>query len=196
METATDPAHPAALVYGFDTNGQLSDFARTSRVTDPVSGRSMSFVYSARRSPAGTDNPCFETGAFSSPPIGMLCKVNYWDGTSTTLHYDAAGRMVRIEDPGNEITDLAYDGIGDLAAIRDPLSSDAVTAGVVGANDANWPSITTITYDASVPPRATKVQTPADKSGGARLTHSYTYPSAGTTTVAVAARCPTDSLDE
>jgi hypothetical protein len=51
-------------------------------------------------------------------PQGMLCKVSYWDGTSTNLFY-RSWLLARIENPGEEKTDFGCDN-RDLIGIRSP----------------------------------------------------------------------------
>jgi RHS repeat-associated protein len=157
--------------------------ANPASLTDPLSGRSITYSYGS---------------TCGAPTADMLCRVSYWDGTQTDLTY-TNGQLVRITNPGAEVTDFAYDGTGRLWKVRSPLSADALAAwnasgGTVGAGDgaSGTDTMTVVTYNTSgtfngavqnvTPPRA--------QSGDInRPQHTYTYTAGqttGTTDVATA----------
>ncbi|GAB2696234.1 PA14 domain-containing protein [Thalassiella azotivora] len=197
---ALDDRKPAALRYVYAATG--SGPQRLTRIEDPArkntdgtlqaitlhwsTGDSDS-CYGGRARPAGAD---------TQPPAHMLCRVQYWDGTSTYLWY-SQGTLARIEDPGStggtwtkdavEITDFGYTG-GLMDKVRDPLAADwlaspARTGTVEQATDATWTKITYETPVGTSIPRVTQVQSadPDGAAGGvARLARSYTYSSGQT----------------
>lgn len=181
-----DDYSPASPVYEYSTDPARP--TRLASILDPVGNRRVYLRYGGR-------DTC-PTG----PPTGMvvaptdsLCKVDWWDGTSTTYWYGPAaggvpGNLARIVDPGNTttspvppdaspVTDFTYDASGRIVAMRSPLGADAVAAGVA-ADAASW---TNVAYDTSG--RAASVTLP---STGARPAHSYTYTSAAESRVDVA----------
>ncbi len=146
---------------------------RLRSVVDPVSQRTLDFVY------AGEDCPAPPVGFISAPP-GLLCAVRFWDGSSTALHYttDATGevRLSRLVDrpeagaSGAEVTDMAYDAAGRLAATRSPLVAAAVANGIIDDD----PQFTTqIIYDDNG--RAATVTEPAASPGAVRCQRRYDY---------------------
>jgi RHS repeat-associated protein len=187
-----DSQHPATPTIAYKTGtGQATS------VTDPLSGRQVKFAYSGDSAAAlgltGTDtdmndNPCpvAVNSGFSAPPGGMLCRIIYpghVSGTADTtqLFYNALGQLVRIQDPGNEITDLAYEGSGRLNMIWNSLANDWLAATLTTGGPTN---ATTITYNAAG--QAATVTLPAPNgTTGAQPKKTYTY-TAGTTTIDIA----------
>ena len=122
-----DDRQPAALGYTWapiTTGGPV----RLTTITDPVSGRQLTMTYQG-----GSGTCPTSTGFDTSPPDGMLCRIDYWDSTHSELWY-LSGRLARIVDPGSEVTDFGYDANGRLTSLRDPITMDAIAATVV-AND-------------------------------------------------------------
>ena len=135
VTTIVDDLHPAAAQLAYAGNPPL-----LQSVTDPVSNRQITFAY--------LGDPTCPSNAFA--PAGMLCAINFWDGTQTVFGYDStvSGRLIRVTNPGVTITDFAYDSNGRLWRIRDPLAYDMVAAGEDGRTDLNDVN-TTITYDSA-----------------------------------------------
>jgi RHS repeat-associated protein len=181
-------------IYQFDQSGDLAstyssiddrknatatyewagDPARLQSITDPVSNRKITLTYGGG---ACGGQPL----GFDPVPQSMLCKVDYWDGTTSYLRYKN-GQFSRLEDPGGEVTDFGYGTNGLLSAIRDPLAADAVAAGVRADNDTTR---TLITYDTANPPRVQTVTLAEPTAGAPRPQDTYTYGS-GSTAVATA----------
>lgn len=166
-----DSAKPASPTYGYDTaTGRL----RT--ITDPVSGHAITLVY-------GSDpySPNYACPPNSAAPVGALCRIQYWNGTTTDLTY-VADQLARILDPGGAATDFSYAG-GRLVSIRDALANDAVYWSQ-RADDASVR--TAIAYDGGG--RVASVTLPAPLANQARPAHSYAYSYTlpGTTDVTVA----------
>jgi RHS repeat-associated protein len=149
---------------------------RLTTLTDPVSGRAITFAYSG----SGT---CTSATGFSTAPAGMLCAISYSDfaAGNTQIRYNANGQIARIEDPGGEVTDYAYDANGRISKVRDPLAADAVAASVRTDNDTTR---SLITYDGSG--RVSTITLPEPLASESRPAHTYTYTNATTTDVAAA----------
>jgi RHS repeat-associated protein len=155
VTTATDPAHPASARYFYDvTSGLLS------AIQDPVSGRQNTLSYGST---------CAATSPYATAPAGMLCRINYWDGTTTELHYRSNGELGRIENPGNADTDFGYSN-GLLVAERGVLANDAIAAGI---RPMDGEAQTDITYDGNN--HVQSVTLPAPTAGASRPSHTYTY---------------------
>ena len=121
VESATSPADvmkPAAPYVVFDAAGLAT------KVIDPVPGvsadRSVKFYYDV----SGVSQ-CPAVSGFKDN-TGMLCLITYPGGiTETTrLLYNSNGQLARIIDPGNEITDFAYDSAGNMTFVRDSNIND------------------------------------------------------------------------
>ncbi|HET6954866.1 MAG TPA: PA14 domain-containing protein, partial [Acidimicrobiales bacterium] len=174
ITSALDDTHPAAATNHFDGDGHLD------RITDPVSGRSVELVYAAQdnddsRCPdAPSGKPAGDFGSVA----GMLCKVNYWDGTSTDLYYlDSSELLAYVANPGEGWWAFAYDAKGRLSAVSDPLANDALRAGVRADDDGLF---TKIAYEDLPPPsvysRVQKVTAPkAQATDTERAERTYGY---------------------
>jgi RHS repeat-associated protein len=179
VTSIADDRHPAALQYTYNGNPAL---LRT--ITDPVSGRSVTLSY-------GGNTACPTTTA------GMLCKVSYWDGTTTTFGYNGNGQLTSVTDPGGVTSSFGYDSDNRLADIRDALASDYLTAGGSAGTAVACPAGTTglsvtptdtqVCYDSSG--RVATVTQPAPTPGAARPARTYTYAS-GYTDVSIAGFSP------
>jgi RHS repeat-associated protein len=163
--SAPNDLKPAASVYNYTvTDGT----PRLATVTDPVTNRVVTLTYNN-----GAGN-CPTSG---SVPAGMLCKIVYWDGVTTTIVYDSAGRVASVQTGGSGAllrSDFGYDSAGRLASIRDPLANDKWAA-QVAAGQTPWAqaALTEIAYTTG-----DKVQTvtqPPPTQGAARPSRTYTY---------------------
>jgi RHS repeat-associated protein len=177
LVSAGDDRNPAALVYSYSGSP-----VRLRTITDPVSNRTVTLSY-------GGDAACSGAPAAAA---GLLCNVAYWDGTTTTLTYDTSGRFIRLTNPGAIVTDFMYDTNGRLTDVRDPLTNDAIAAGI-RADDAT--ARTQITYDSTG--RVATVTQPSPTVGAARPTRTYTYDTVNRTgSVSVAGFTPTVGFAE
>lgn len=85
---------------------------------------------------------CPSLTGFSTPPDGMLCQIDYPDGTSTRLYYQS-GQLARISEPGDEtvpasstvaapegraVTDIGYNSAGYITTIVTPTANDRIAA--------------------------------------------------------------------
>lgn len=160
--TPADGNHPAAPITAFDSSGLLrsvSDPASLDTTVGPTAMRAVQFFYGGDPAPAGlnTDNPgqaCLTPAAgFAAAPTGMLCRIVYPGpkagtfGDSTTLRYDASGRLAEIVDPGTSVTDFSYDADGRITSIRTPLINDWLASQGATSTDTN---LVQIAYGTSV----------------------------------------------
>ena len=174
MTSALDDRNPAAAVYTYSGTP-----ARLATIADRLApSRAIGLVYNRPGDTCPTGPPPGATTA----PAGMLCALNYPDGTQTQLWY-AAGKLVRIQDPGAELTDFSYGSNGLVRAVRDPLAADWVATDP--ATRDNDTTRTVVGYDMAASPRATGVTAPAPLPGETQPAHTYTY-GTGQTTVDVA----------
>jgi RHS repeat-associated protein len=170
LETQTDTSDarkPAALQNIY--NGVPS---RLREIKDPASGRSHVLHYNRPGDDcyAGAAPP---SGADTAPPPQMLCRISYWDG-SRTLFWYKAGRLLRIEDPGSELTDYQFYPSGELSVVRDRLAGDWVAADPAGRSGPE--ALYIVDYDRTGPkPRAKSVQAPVPVPGQPRPQRSYRH---------------------
>ena len=177
--TVADETHPTSLqyTYGSDTAASSSTIVLQS-ITDPVSGRTVTLGY-------GNASGCSTPNA-----AGLLCDVQYWDGTSAQLGYNSNDQLAEIVDPGNVTTLFAYNTTNQLAEIRDDLANAVVASGQTLPSGCSATALssscsleTSITYDAAG--RVSTLTQPAPASGGLQPKRTYSY-TAGNTTVRVA----------
>ncbi|MDP9418934.1 MAG: PA14 domain-containing protein, partial [Actinomycetota bacterium] len=163
--SASDAKSPAAPRYVFS-----GDSGRLAAIEDPLSGRRIALTYSE---PNGTNVCPTPPSPFVEARNGMLCRVQYWDGTETNLYYNVYGHLSRIADPGGEVTDFAFDANGQIALVRDPLAADKVATNPAALD--NDTTRTLIGYDPAR--RAASVTLPVPNAGAAsplpRPAHSY-----------------------
>jgi RHS repeat-associated protein len=162
---------------------------RLMSLDDPVSERSIVFTYADS---GGCSPPA---AGFVTAPRGMLCQVTDWAGHVTKLAYVGIGDSVQIgriigradQYQHAEVTDLAWDRSGRIAAARQPLAAAAVASGVVkGLGPQGARALTQVSYDQRGRVREITApaglvtgptQTPAQKT---RVTQRFEYrPEAG-----------------
>ena len=221
----TITVHSAGLIYRFAVDGTLTDVSTAADDLKPAGGER---VYSAgttstepmrlvsvrdrlvtsrqitlRYNQAGL-GPCptVPAGFDTAPPAGMLCAVDYPDGTSTRLFYQS-GLLARISAPGDEtsptmtaapegraVTDLTWTA-GQLTTVITATDNDRIAAQT--AVNTSIPAgqaipaadlATTITWTANKP---TAVTLPRPQAGADRPANTFTYnPAAATATMTVA----------
>jgi len=162
--------------------GQKWSGGRIQSVSDPVSGREITFVY------GGGDCPKPASG-FIAAPNGMLCQVKFWDGSTSAVYYvdvpglgASIGRLVDYPEAkgnGASVFDIAYDAAGRVARTRSPLVASAAASNVVGADDSQFWTALTYTPEGKVE----SMTEPASTAGAARCARSYIYASAQSTSV-------------
>lgn len=161
LTSPTDDRQPAALKYTYD-----GDPSRLIKIEDGVtSARNGTLHYKNFHD----DNMCGHPDGFDDAPNGMLCSFNTTDGDVTHFYYKN-GNLARIEQPGNQITDYAYDSVGRITQVRDSTAADVASV-QARANDA---SITTeLKYDSLG--RINSVTAPSATAGAPRLEHTLNY---------------------
>ena len=156
------------------TLGQKWTDGRLMSISDPLSGREVTFVYGGGSCPKPGNG-------FVAAPAGMLCQVKFWDGSTSSISYVDApggpsiGRIIDFPEAGSggaEVTDLAYDAAGRIARTRSPLVAAAAAASnVISADDEQfWGSVT---YDADA--RVASVTDSAASAGAERCSRSYDF---------------------
>lgn len=153
---------------------QESTKGRITSVTDPVSKRSISFIY------GGASCPSVPAG-FVNAPKDQLCQVKFWDGSTSAINYvvtpagaTTIGRIVDYPEAGGDgaqVTDVAYDGAGRIGAVRTPLVAAAVASKVVPDGDDSY--LLLVAYDSAG--RVASVAKVAPDTGAQRCTRTYSY---------------------
>ncbi|WP_344203744.1 PA14 domain-containing protein, partial [Aeromicrobium alkaliterrae] len=69
---------------------------------------------------------------YAPPPAGMLCQIEYPDGTSSGLYYNSNGQLAAIIDPGLEMSAFVYDGAKRLSHVMASDAADQVIQGLNG----------------------------------------------------------------
>lgn len=165
VASAVDDRAPAAAVPSYGGQGRLE------KLTDPVSGRSIRLVHSP--SDLCPEPPPLPGGEPLDPaPAGMVCRISYWDGTTTDLHY-RHGLLAYARNPGDAYWAFGYDPAGRLTDVVDPLAFDATLAGAVDGTKVSHQ----IAYDPAG--QVASISRP-EATPGLRATRSYAYaPEAG-----------------
>jgi RHS repeat-associated protein len=188
MTTIADDRHPTALQYTYGPESSVAGSPIVLQtITDPVSGRSITLSYGSA------------TACTSPNTAGMLCRISYWDGTSSTFTYNGNAQLAEVLSPGSNTTLLGYDSDGRIDDIRDALANDVIAAGGVGVPacstvDDSCVLDTWISYDSKG--RVVTITQPQPVTGAARPKRTYTYvpsttnPGAGTTRVSIAGFSP------
>ena len=153
---------------------QESKDGRITSVSDPVSGRKVELIY------GGGDCPKPVSG-FVAAPAGMLCRAKFWDGSTASVLYVATasgpptiGRLIDFPEAagdGAQVTDLAYDDVGHITAVRSPLVASAAASGVIDMNDPQF--LVTAAYEANG--RVASITESAPSLGAKRCVRSYAY---------------------
>lgn len=144
-QDSTKPATPVPTYVTSATQASLlrsvADPVSSNRASPPVYGKQVLFGYSSdtvqsltanTSSPStSTANACTVPTGFSAAPPGMICVIQYPDGSQTQLLYDANGNLTRMIDPGGTQSDFGYTQVGPtgqqwwaLNTIVAPLQND------------------------------------------------------------------------
>lgn len=158
---ALDDGNSAATTALYDSAG------RVTGLRDPVSGRTVVLTYAPDAS-CPTQPPLLVDGTWGAP-AGMLCRMAYWDGTSTELYY-RNGLLAFIRNPGDAYWGFGYDTDGRIIQYQEPAFVDAAYSGA----RMDWTELATeIGYDASG--RVATITEPPALAGAARPSRSYGY---------------------
>jgi RHS repeat-associated protein len=161
---------------------QISVDGRVQSVADPVSGRKIEFIYGGGSCPQ-------PAAGFVAAPVGMLCQVKFWDGSTSAISYVATksgqpsiGRLADYPEAGGDgalVTDIAYDDVGHIASVRSPLVASAAASGVVNPTDSQFWTTATYTPEGKV----ASITESASSAGAKRCVRSYNYETPRFTTV-------------
>jgi len=175
---------------------------QADRISDPLSynagsspatySREVRFVYANDTTATvglgagdsdGTGTACPVPSGYAAPPAGMLCRIVYpghvvGQADTTQLYYNATGQLVRIADPGSEVTDFAYNTGGLMVTVRDSLANDWLTFNTSITPSAN--QTTTLAYDGQSRVSSVTLPAPDGVTAALRPQKTYTY-AAGTT---------------
>jgi RHS repeat-associated protein len=173
ITSALDDRKPAAAVNHYD------DKARLDKLTDPVSGREVTLRYATGDGDAGCPN-AYGSGPSSSDfqsAAGLLCRVSYWDGTSTDFYYFKTSKLVsHIVNPGAVTWAFSYDSRGRLTEVTDPLAVDALATGARTDTDTHRLATQIAYQNDERDAKVTSVTLPAARQADAnRPARSYTY---------------------
>lgn len=174
QSTATDSRKPSALQNLY--NGSPS---RLKEIRDPVSGRSHKLHYNRPGDDcyAGATVP---PDAERLPPSQMLCRIEYWDGSQTKLFYHR-GSLVRVEDPGTDVTEFSFTSNGLLDGLREGKAVDWVAQDPANRNN-DRASYIVHYVDHTVPkPLARQVFQPKASADVERTRHGFRYDPANRT---------------
>jgi RHS repeat-associated protein len=117
----------------------------------------------------GSDLACPATSLYPAAPLGMLCRIIYpghaggADDTTRLFYSDITpdAKLMRIVDPGNEITSFEYnDATSLITGIRDSVANDWYLA-APDAHTLGAANRVDITYGGDSGKMVTKVQLPA-----------------------------------
>lgn len=180
VTTAADASHPANLEYTWSPDSAGAP-AQLQVITDPVSGRSVYLVYGGETTcpsgaPAGTTCQCPNN---SDAPSGMLCEIDYWDGTQTLLVYNDNAQLSEVINPGGETSEFAYNSAGLIDQILDPLGYDASqAAGATGSTLDEYTTQVSYVSGSTGGYEVSSVQTPTPQPGSPGsdpVVHTYSY---------------------
>lgn len=174
---AKKPAAPAVEYHSTGANAGL-----VKRTFDRLAGsgpvREVKYFYGG--DVEGLVTACPPAAGSSDAPAGMLCRIDYPDGTKTRLYYDTDKRLIGIVDPGGEETSFSYDENRRLTGVRDPLQTDWLRAD--SARAASETNRTSISYDAAGKAASVTLAAPDGVTTAMQPAHFYGY-AAGSTTV-------------
>jgi len=154
VSTPADDKRPSGLRYEYQNTSTSAYTAmpKLSKIIDGVDPSRYGQLYYWGEQ--GADAVCAVADGFSAPPDGYLCAFKTFpDNKVTKLHYQTsfwsnATFLSRIEKPGNQLTDYAYDTqydpAGQIFTIRDSVANDAIMA---GKRDRDLSTTTNIDYD-------------------------------------------------
>ena len=201
VDSAPDDLKPAGADASLSNASVTGAPFKTVALTDRLAAsRSIKLWYQQTGlTPTGG---CPVLSGFAPPPDGMLCRIDYPDGTQTRLYYQN-GLLARISNPGDEtvagsatlpapegrsVTDLGFDANGNLITVMSPSANDRVAAEVASASLAQIPAADLAMNVTWTTTKVATVTLPRPTLGQARpvttLTYGATsYATGGTTTV-------------
>ncbi|MFT3851983.1 MAG: PA14 domain-containing protein [Ilumatobacteraceae bacterium] len=200
VRSVADDLKPAGAQYNYTADNDPTTPTRLTSIQDRLAPtRKITLVYN--QTGLGTC-PTAPSGFDTLPPAGMLCEIDYPDGTATRLFYQS-GLLARISQPGDEtpagtgvtaapegraVIDMIWTA-GKLTSVITPSDRDRITAQDAGAIPAanKIPTAdlrTDITWTADGKPNV--ITLPRPQAGAPRPADTFAYPTSGTANVTVA----------
>ncbi|MGV8973486.1 MAG: PA14 domain-containing protein [Rhodoglobus sp.] len=182
VESITDPVN--ALKPALPRTTYRPKTGQLDAVTDPISGRAVKFSYATDTDARACPAP---PSGYTPAPEGMICKISYpgpaagSTGDTTALLYDSFGRLRRIIDPGNEVTDFTYASTGQIDGVWTPLVNDWIAA-VPASRSATSTNAVSMGYDTTGRVESVTLPAPDGITASKRFSTSPVY-AAGTTSV-------------
>ncbi|HET8670397.1 MAG TPA: PA14 domain-containing protein, partial [Candidatus Saccharimonadales bacterium] len=178
VSSPLDDRKPAALQYEYrDTStsayGSLPKLSKIKDGADPTNRYGQLYYWGEQ----GASEVCSTLQGFDIPPSGYLCGLKTFPDNQITLLAYKGDQLARVQLPGQQAIDYAYEANGRLRQVRDALANDAVAAGV---RTADGTETTQISYDALgriskvVAPAPFGATVPAGQSN-ARAEHIFEY---------------------
>lgn len=165
--SSSDDRKPTSLKYEY---GGMP--VRLTKITDGVDPSRSGSVYYSNDSQCNANPP----SGYEKAPANMICAFITTNGDRTDLYYKN-GLLARIVAPGNTTTTIGYDALGRINQQQSSTAYDAVSAAVRVDNE----SVTSqIAYDDLG--RAKSITLPSASENGFRAKHNYTYLTSATQT--------------
>ncbi|WP_203908082.1 PA14 domain-containing protein [Rhizocola hellebori] len=173
VRTPLDDRRPAAARNVFDSLGRLA------AIEDPVSGRQVTLRYAATDADVNCPNSPPLGGTAYQAEEGMLCRVTYWDGTTTDLFYFRDTDLLsHVANPGDSWWTFSYDSEARMVGMADPNARDVLFSGNRTDTDLNR-LFTRIDYDPLTTGLKSRVKTvtlpAAQQIDAARPSRTYDY---------------------
>lgn len=146
VSSPVDDRKPTALQYEYRDSstsiyGSLPKLSKIKDGADPVNRYGQLYYWGEQ----GADTVCTVPAGYEAPLPGYLCAFKTFpDNQVTTLAY-LGKQLTRIQLPGGQSFDYAYETDGRLKQVRDSLANDAIAAGI---RVADGTEATQIAYDA------------------------------------------------
>ncbi|MFC9558177.1 PA14 domain-containing protein [Agromyces sp. NPDC056965] len=182
IESATSPLDlkkPAAPGVEYHSTGANAGLVKRTFDRLSASGPTREVKFFHGGDMEGLVTACPPAAGSADAPAGLLCRIDYPDGTTTRLYYDTDRRLIGIVDPGGEETSFSYDENRRLTSVRDPLQTDWLRADA--SRVASATNRTSISYDSEGKAVNVTLAAPDGVTPGLQPAHTYTYAGATTT---------------
>ncbi len=172
VRTAQDLLQPDVLRYEYGGNP-----SRLLAVLDPVSGKRVQLEYGGNINPNAADCLADPYTPGTVAPENMICRIEWWDTTTTEVFYYGNGNLHMVRNPGDELTSYTYDSNGRLDTIWNSFTNDQAITGTGSYVLANNGNASRITYTgAGVLSKVATITAPKASATDTPLQHSYKLP--------------------